>query len=193
MIFPEGDWRALHAWRAFAGKHGNDTSFLDWVAKDRPLAEVQGLKDLVNLDRLLAAAGGSGTMAEPEEANCADSSDDDQTRPVVDEGKPVIPQPSPAETLDPYRIELGRSKGIRSEPVSIQRSALTQHLAVLGGTGSGKTTLALTLIEGLLLRGVPAILVDRKGDLTRYADPASMDKLEGPLGPLVRERVEVAL
>ena len=44
-----------------------------------------------------------------------------------------------------------------------------RHAAFLGGTGSGKTTLALTCIEQLLLSGVPAILVDRKGDLCSYA------------------------
>ena len=36
---------------------------------------------------------------------------------------------------------------------------------MLGGSGSGKTTLALTIIEQLLLRGIPAVLIDRKGDL----------------------------
>jgi len=46
---------------------------------------------------------------------------------------------------------------------------LTRHSAILGGSGSGKTTLALGLVEQLLLSGVPAILVDRKGDLCGYA------------------------
>jgi DNA helicase HerA-like ATPase len=48
---------------------------------------------------------------------------------------------------------------------------LKRHAAFLGGSGSGKTTLALSLIEQLLLRGVPAILIDRKGDLASYANP----------------------
>lgn len=48
---------------------------------------------------------------------------------------------------------------------------LKHHAACLGSSGSGKTTLALNIIEQLLLRGVPAILVDRKGDLVTYADP----------------------
>ena len=48
---------------------------------------------------------------------------------------------------------------------------LKRHAAVLGGSGSGKTTLALCLIEQLLLRGIPAVLIDRKGDLCSYANP----------------------
>ena len=48
---------------------------------------------------------------------------------------------------------------------------LKRHAAVLGGSGSGKTTLALCLIEQLLLRGIPAVLIDRKGDLCCYANP----------------------
>ena len=48
---------------------------------------------------------------------------------------------------------------------------MKRHSAVLGGSGSGKTTLALTLIEQLLLKGIPAVLIDRKGDLCSYANP----------------------
>nr|WP_236673710.1 helicase HerA-like domain-containing protein [Comamonas sp. JC664] len=75
---------------------------------------------------------------------------------------------------------------------------LTRHSAFLGGTGSGKTTLALNILEQLLLRGIPAILIDRKGDLAAYArerdweaplsDPTLLERRR-----LLRERVEVAL
>ena len=46
---------------------------------------------------------------------------------------------------------------------------LVVHAAFLGAPGSGKTTLALNVVEQLLLRGIPAILIDRKGDLCGYA------------------------
>lgn len=192
IIFPESDWRALRAWQAFAGRHGNDAGFSDWAAKDRPLAEVQGLKELVDLDRLLAAAGESGTDPGPLKVNGNGASAPDQSGPASKD-QSILPPPSPAQVLDPDRVELGTKKGIRSEAVFIPPSVLTQHLAVLGVPGSGKTTLALTLIEGLLLRGIPAILVDRKGDLSRYADAASKANLEGPLATAFHERVEVAL
>jgi hypothetical protein len=55
--------------------------------------------------------------------------------------------------------------------VELDPKTLCRHAAFLGGPGSGKTTAALAIIEELLLRGVPAVLLDRKGDLAQYADP----------------------
>ncbi len=58
-----------------------------------------------------------------------------------------------------------------TKPVTLNRGVMKRHSAVLGGSGSGKTTLALSLIEQFLARGIPAILIDRKGDLCSYANP----------------------
>ncbi len=68
-------------------------------------------------------------------------------------------------------ILAGRQSGERNKPVTLNRDVLKRHTAVLGGSGSGKTTLALSIIEQLLLRGIPAVLIDRKGDLCSYANP----------------------
>ncbi len=58
-----------------------------------------------------------------------------------------------------------------TKPVTLNKSVMKRHSAVLGGSGSGKTTLALSLIEQFLARGIPAVLIDRKGDLCSYANP----------------------
>jgi GTPase SAR1 family protein len=68
-------------------------------------------------------------------------------------------------------ILAGREISERQRPVTLNKDVLKRHAAVLGGSGSGKTTLALCLIEQLLLRGIPAVLIDRKGDLCSYANP----------------------
>lgn len=68
-------------------------------------------------------------------------------------------------------IVAGRQIGARGKAITLNRNVLKRHAAVLGGSGSGKTTLALCLIEQLLLRGIPAVLIDRKGDLCSYANP----------------------
>lgn len=65
------------------------------------------------------------------------------------------------------------------KPVTLNKDVLKRHAAVLGGSGSGKTTLALCLIEQVLARGIPAILIDRKGDLTSYANPDVWRAIEG--------------
>ncbi len=67
-------------------------------------------------------------------------------------------------------IALGSMRGVKPTPVAIESEELKRHVAVLGGTDSGKTTLALSLLEQLLLQGIPVLLVDRKGDLCRYGD-----------------------
>jgi len=105
--------------------------------------------------------------------------------------------PSPEDLTGSLRI--GASEGVFSQPVMLDPSfELTRHSAFLGGTGSGKTTLALNVLEQLLVRGIPAILIDRKGDLAIYARESAWDE---PLADpalierrrLLRERVEVAL
>jgi len=45
-----------------------------------------------------------------------------------------------------------------------------RHSCIIGGSGSGKTTLALRILEDLLMRGIPVVMIDRKGDLSGYAD-----------------------
>ena len=55
------------------------------------------------------------------------------------------------------------------EAFSLDASHLTTHAAILGMTGSGKTGLGITLLEEALLDGVPAIILDPKGDITNLA------------------------
>ncbi|QRN82626.1 ATP-binding protein [Chloroflexota bacterium] len=43
---------------------------------------------------------------------------------------------------------------------------LTTHAVITGMTGSGKTGLAVLMLEEAVLQGIPAIVVDPKGDLT---------------------------
>jgi len=52
---------------------------------------------------------------------------------------------------------------------SLDANHLTTHAAILGMTGSGKTGLGITLLEEALLDGVPAIMLDPKGDITNLA------------------------
>ncbi len=51
-------------------------------------------------------------------------------------------------------------------PVTLDADALTTHGVILGMTGSGKTGLAVVMLEELARRRVPLILCDLKGDLT---------------------------
>jgi hypothetical protein len=53
VSFPEADWRAIMAWRAFAERYGLEAGFHVWVGEERPLSEVGGLRDLVRWEDLV--------------------------------------------------------------------------------------------------------------------------------------------
>ncbi len=56
-----------------------------------------------------------------------------------------------------------------AERVTIGSSDLTTHGVVVGMTGSGKTGLAVCLLEETLLAGIPALVLDPKGDMGNLA------------------------
>jgi len=51
-------------------------------------------------------------------------------------------------------------------PFAYDPADLTTHAVVVGMTGSGKTGLCVTLLEEAALQGIPALVIDPKGDLT---------------------------
>lgn len=62
------------------------------------------------------------------------------------------------------QLKLGRAQDTH-EPFTLESQHLVTHGVILGMTGSGKTGLAITLLEELAQAGVPLILIDPKGDL----------------------------
>jgi len=61
-----------------------------------------------------------------------------------------------------YDLDAGE---VSSEPLLYDARDLTTHAVCLGMTGSGKTGLCATLLEEAALDGVPALVIDPKGDL----------------------------
>ncbi len=57
-------------------------------------------------------------------------------------------------------------QSITSTQVNYDPADLTTHAVVTGMTGSGKTGLCIALLEEAALKGIPAIIIDPKGDLT---------------------------
>ncbi len=96
------------------------------------------------------------------------------------------------ENADGTSIIAGRGMTGRSKPITLNKDVLKRHAAVLGGSGSGKTTLALSIIEQLLLSGIPAVLIDRKGDLCSYANPDVWRSGDGGMSDRSGEREKLA-
>jgi len=58
------------------------------------------------------------------------------------------------------------SQTVTDEKITYDPADLTTHAVVTGMTGSGKTGLCISLLEEAALKGIPAIIIDPKGDLT---------------------------
>lgn len=84
------------------------------------------------------------------------------------EPTPVPPKAPPGPRL----IPIGRrhERGTEGELVSLPAELLPRHVAILAGSGSGKTVLVRRLIEEAALLGVPAIVLDPNNDLSRLGD-----------------------
>ena len=52
-----------------------------------------------------------------------------------------------------------------TDRLTLESGDLTTHAAIVGMTGSGKTGLAVVLLEEALLAGVPCLVLDPKGDM----------------------------
>ncbi|MFN8383131.1 MAG: DUF87 domain-containing protein [Anaerolineales bacterium] len=64
------------------------------------------------------------------------------------------------------RLLDSKTSKLTTTPVEYNPADLTTHAVVTGMTGSGKTGLCISLLEEAALQGVPAIIIDPKGDLT---------------------------
>jgi hypothetical protein len=63
-------------------------------------------------------------------------------------------------------FDLAARKGDSERLVLYDSKDLTTHAVCVGMTGSGKTGLCLTLLEEAAIDGIPAIVIDPKGDLS---------------------------
>jgi uncharacterized protein DUF87 len=64
---------------------------------------------------------------------------------------------------------LGPDGNPGTEPLALDAADLTTHGVIVGMTGSGKTGLAIDLLEEALLAGIPALVLDPKGDMGNLA------------------------
>jgi hypothetical protein len=64
------------------------------------------------------------------------------------------------------RIDPETGQVIENDIVYYDARDLTTHAVILGMTGSGKTGLAITILEEAVIDGIPNIIIDPKGDIT---------------------------
>ena len=164
-VQPEPDeLRRLEAYRRFLSAEDRNPGVADWAHQAAIIEATPSVAKILGIDAAATRAAGSDREI--------------AATPVLAEPPVVEPLPSANATTvsagplqSASAIYLGQADDGAS--VSLESRVLTRHMAVLGGSGSGKTTFILSVIEELALLGVPSVLVDRKGDFASYADPAS--------------------
>jgi len=179
VVVADSDWRRMLAFEAFRSSHATRPDFTAWQHAGRPLGELDSLQKILKLSALSAV--GLAAVAPPRSAVPHARS---ASAPPARE----VPAPARAPSAGP--LVLGHTVSVTPARVTFEPNEFVQHAAFLGGSGSGKTTAALNLIEQLLAHQVPAVLLDRKGDLCRYADPAAWDR---PIGDPARSAARQAL
>jgi len=197
-MVPIADWERIQAVCQFHIDHRHDPGFAIWFESAKLLSNVLAVSRILRLETLIRPTTTLATLASRENGPPMPIDGDElaalgaaAATGAMSWGSPlpVVPATSTADILpanddelpisvlldengtDSSSIIAGRGNGGRGKAITLNTSVLKRHTAVLGGSGSGKTTLALSIIEQLLQRGIPAILIDRKGDLASYANP----------------------
>jgi hypothetical protein len=68
-------------------------------------------------------------------------------------------------------IGLRFERGTLGDPITLAADLLPRHVAILAGSGSGKTVLLRRIVEEAALLDIPAIVLDVNNDLSRLDDP----------------------
>jgi len=184
LLVPIPDWERMMMVREFHAQHRNDPGFTGWFEGAKLLSEIPVLVQVLRLDLYKRAT-------QPAKA------DDSASEPQSPAPQPVEEKELPLSVLLDEAGDRANSilagRALRSNSsITLNKDVLKRHAAVLGGSGSGKTTLALCIIEQLLLRGTPAVLIDRKGDLCSYANPDVWRALDGEFSERRGDREKLA-
>jgi GTPase SAR1 family protein len=181
LLVPIPEWERMMTVREFTAHHRGDAGMMQWLEGTKPLSSLLSIVHLLRLD-LLGRPVPRLVQKDMDDPNTAHDHFTDKSHTMSSDAVADVNLPANDDEL-PLSMILdengtygssimsGREIGQRAKPVTLNKSILKRHAAFLGGSGSGKTTLALSLIEQLLLRGIPAVLIDRKGDLASYANP----------------------
>jgi energy-coupling factor transporter ATP-binding protein EcfA2 len=201
LLVPITDWERMMMVREFHAQHRHDPGFAAWFERARLLSDVPALVQLLRLDlfRPEAREGEPDMAALPLPAAGTPQSTDwtgwggATYLPSAQRQEKELPLSVLLDEAGDSATSIVAGRALKAnKSITLNKDVLKRHAAVLGGSGSGKTTLALCVIEQLLLKGTPAVLIDRKGDLCSYANPDVWRALEGEFGERRGEREKLA-
>lgn len=102
-----------------------------------------------------------------------------------------VPRPASVPTT---QLWIGNSTSFEAEPILLEPALLLRHIAIVDSMGSGRVAATLNLVEQALERGVPAIVVDRTGEMSGYARPEWWQQSADPVrARRLADRIDVRL
>ncbi|MBX2810868.1 MAG: DUF853 family protein, partial [Myxococcales bacterium] len=170
-IIQDVEWRKMAALKTFKKVHSG-RELETFLLQQRPSLHLQCIREILDLDGFTRKKERSPRvnkpslptpppLTPPNIPGPEETSLTDQEATLTDQKDPSLPD----------RVEVGILSSRQQQPAYLDISQLKRHAAFMGASGSGKTTLALRIIEQLLAQGIPAVLLDRKGDLAGYRKP----------------------
>jgi hypothetical protein len=180
---------ALRMLRDQTAENGRHDEFESWLRSQKPLLATDffkqaGLSPLPETPTPAArSAGPPKSLVPPSPAVSPIIAVTAPSAPATDPQPPVAQSPSksrpdpprsppsPTVSLPADAIPVGRRMAVGEEPVSLPTKLLQRHVAIIAGSGSGKTVLLRRIVEEAALAGIPAIVIDPNNDLSRLADP----------------------
>ncbi|MCJ2086177.1 DUF87 domain-containing protein [Methylobacterium sp. E-005] len=191
--------------RAWAQEEGISDRFERWIRAEQPLAKTT----------FFQAAGLAHAVSGGEDPAAVEKPAD---RPIAPKAAPkpasggavaaekpgpkkVEPPPAPrpeGHAPAPEAIPVGHRLTPDAPAVSLSLRLLPRHIAIIAGSGSGKTVLLRRLVEEAALAGLPAIVIDPNNDLSRLGDPwpeppKAFSPEDARKAALYAERVEVVV
>jgi hypothetical protein len=169
VLITDAEWRRMLALKLFLTTREDSPGIDAWLERERPISGLDAIREILELDarsqrrpperpslRMLAP-GAAGRSSVPPAA-----------RPSLPP-PPVVYRVARASIAPGIEFCIGQTRELNPHAVSVNAGSFVMHAAFVGCSKSGKTTLALSIIEHLLELGVPALMIDRKGDLAGYA------------------------
>jgi hypothetical protein len=156
--------------------------FDTWLRQRQPLFETQLFQEaglcpppfLSRQPREPEKGSPAGTQANGSSPSAATNASGQATA-VAPKKQTERRESPPAQQQGPHAervIPIGRryAHDALGDPVTLKANLLFSHIAILAGSGSGKTVLLRRIIEEATVLGIPAIVLDPNNDLSRLGD-----------------------
>ncbi|SEH06702.1 ATP-binding protein [Candidatus Venteria ishoeyi] len=209
VILEDSDWRTLWFMRQFYQQKYQQKGFQSWLQQRQPLSQLPGLQRLASFFEDLnhavvsqpEAAHKTSKPVMPSPAPASTQQDIQRpfqflkpgsaaikTKPEKLLVKPHEPRQSkapateaqlylPSTSGEPLSVQLGRS----ADKMQQRQVDLRAHIGILEENGHSAWQLSASLMEQLLLRDIPVLLVDTQGRFKHYAQPAQWQQPADPV------------